>query len=35
METEKRRFGKNDLLIFLYTDGLPALFAFDAKELGM
>jgi D-cysteine desulfhydrase family pyridoxal phosphate-dependent enzyme len=35
MELEKRRFGKNDPMIFLHTGGLPALFAFDENELGM
>lgn len=34
-EIEKGRFGKNDPLIFLHTGGLPALFAFDAKKLGL
>ena len=34
-EIEKNHFGKNNPLIFLHTGGLPALFAFDAKELGL
>jgi 1-aminocyclopropane-1-carboxylate deaminase/D-cysteine desulfhydrase-like pyridoxal-dependent ACC family enzyme len=35
MEIEKGHLGKNDPLIFLHTGGLPALFAFDSKELGL
>jgi len=34
-EMEKGRFGKSDPVIFLHTGGLPALFAFDAGELGL
>ncbi len=34
-EIEKDHLGKNKPLIFLHTGGIPALFAFNTKELGL